>query len=307
MDGPAAKALGDLARRRWFRATREAVLPIQQEGLDPWPEGVEPDLTDVDVGVARTEPAWGRRPVVKENLDLHLDAIRRAKRLIYLENQYFTSPVIAQALAERLAEPGGPEIVLVSTTESPSWFDRLTMDTARAEVLRQLEAADRENRFTAFCPRTEEGQRIIVHSKVTIIDDEFLRIGSTNLNNRSQGFDTECDVATVADTDEGRTFVRRLRHRLIAHFMAVDGEAYGAAEALSPSVGQAILSFGGDRLVQLGIEAPTRFDCFVAEWQFGDPQGSDDAWWPWLRRRRSRQARLQSPVVETSKSITSGR
>ena len=307
MDGPAARALGDLARRRWFRATREAVLPIQQEGLDPWPEGVEPDLTDVEVGVARTEPAWGRRAEVKENLALHLDAIRRARKLIYLENQYFTSPVIARALIDRLTEPGGPEIVLVSTTESPSWFDRLTMDTARAEVLMRLEAADHENRFTAFCPRTAEGQRIIVHSKVTIIDDEFLRIGSTNLNNRSQGLDTECDVVTVADTDEGRAFVRRLRHRLIAHFMAVDGEAYGAAEALSSSVGQTILSFGGDRLVQLGLEPPTRFDRFMAEWQFGDPHGSDDAWWPWLRRRRSRQARLESPAADTSKSITSGR
>ena len=197
--------------------------------------------------------------------------------------------------------------MLISTTESPSWFDRLTMDTARAEVLMRMEAADHENRFTAFCPRTEEGQRIIVHSKVTIIDDAFLRIGSTNLNNRSQGLDTECDVATVADTEEGRAFVRRLRQRLIAHFMAVDGEHYGAAEALSPSVGQTILSFGGDRLVQLGVEPPTRFDRFMAEWQFGDPHGSDDAWWPWLRRRRSRQARLESPTAETSKSITSGR
>ena len=307
MDGPAAKALGDLARRRWFRATREAVLPIRREGPDPWPDGVAPDLTDVDVGIARTEPAWGRRAEVKENLTLHLDAIRRAERLIYLENQYFTSPVIAQALAERLAEPGGPEVVVVSTTESPSWFDRLTMDTARAEVLRRLEAADCEGRFIAFTPRTEEGDRIIVHSKVTIIDDVFLRIGSTNLNNRSQGFDTECDVATLPETEAGRAFVRRLRRRLIAHFLAVDTDAYAAAEDLSPSVGAAILSFEEERLTRLGTAPPTRFDRFMAEWQFGDPQGSDDAWWPWLRRRRSRQARLASPVAETSKSITSGR
>ena len=304
MDGPAAKALGDLARRRWYRATREAVLPVRSDH-DPWPEGVSADMTDVQVGVARTEPAWGRRPAVRENLALHLDCIRRARRLIYLENQYVTSPVIAQALVERLAEPDGPEIVIISTAESPSWFDRLTMDTARAEVLRRLEAADVHDRFTAFCPRTPAGDRIIVHSKVSIIDDELVRIGSTNLNNRSQGFDSECDVAALASTDEGRAFARRLRCRLIAHFLGVDTDAYAAAEALSPSVGATILSFGGSRLVQLGVQRPSRLDRIMADWQFGDPHGSDDAWWPWMRRRKGWPAALQAP--ETSKSIASGR
>ncbi len=307
MDGPAARALSDLARRRWFRATREAVLPIRADH-DPWPDGVEADLTDVEVGVARTDPAWGRRPLVRENLSLHLDAIRRARRLIYLENQYVTSPVIAQALAERLREPDGPEVVIVSTAESPSWFDRLTMDTARAEVLRRLEAADLHDRFTAFCPRTEEGERIIVHSKVSIIDDELVRIGSTNLNNRSQGFDSECDVAAVAATDEGRAFARRLRRRLIAHFLGMGTEAYAAAEDLSPSVGRAILSFGGDRMIRLGVQAPRRLDRIMAEWQFGDPHGSDDAWWPWMRRRKGWPRLAQSPDGgDTSKSIASGR
>lgn len=307
MDGPAAKALGDLARRRWFRATREAVMPVR-DGHDPWPEGVAVDLTDVQVGIARTEPAWGRRPAIRENLALHLDAIRRARRLIYLENQYVTSPIIAQALAQRLQEPDGPEIVIISTAESPSWFDQLTMDTARAEVLRRLEAADIHGRFTAFCPRTEGGDRIIVHSKVTIIDDAMLRIGSTNLNNRSQGFDSECDVAAVIDSDEGRAFTRRLRHRLIGHFLGVEAEAYGAAEALSPSVGRAILSFGAARLVPLGVQRPTRLDRIMADWQFGDPHGSDDAWWPWMRRRKGWPKALQAPdEAETSKSIASGK
>ena len=307
MDGAAAKALGDLARRRWFRATREAVLPVQGEH-DPWPQGLEIDLTDVDVGVARTEPAWGRRPAIRENLALHLACIRRARRLIYLENQYVTSPVIAQALAERLMEPDGPEVVVVSTAESPSWFDRLTMDTARAEVLRRLEAADLHDRFTAFCPRTEEGDRIIVHSKVTIIDDELVRIGSTNLNNRSQGFDSECDVAAEGRTDEARAFARRMRRRLIAHFVGVETEAYAAAEELSPSVGRAILSFGGSRMVQLGVQRPSPLDRIMADWQFGDPHGSDDAWWPWMRRRKGWPDALQAAdEVSSSKSIASGR
>ncbi len=39
---------------------------------------------------------------------------------------------------------------------------------------------------------------VYVHSKVMVIDDVLLRIGSSNLNNRSLGFDSECDVAIEA-------------------------------------------------------------------------------------------------------------
>ena len=62
-------------------------------------------IRDAPLGISRTEPKWAGRVEVRENEALHLEAIRRARRLIYFENQYFTSPVIAAALAERLAEP----------------------------------------------------------------------------------------------------------------------------------------------------------------------------------------------------------
>ncbi len=60
------------------------------------------------MAIARTEPKWRGRGEVRENETLYLEMIRRARRLIYLENQYFTSPVIAAALAERLAEASRP-------------------------------------------------------------------------------------------------------------------------------------------------------------------------------------------------------
>lgn len=293
MDGPAARALGDLARERWYRATWERTTPDNVDG-DPWPDAVEPALTDVPVGIARTEPRVRGRLEVRENEALHLEAIRRAKRLIYLENQYFTSPVIAAALAERLAEPDGPEIVLISTGRSPSWFDGLTMDTARAEVLYRLEQADAYNRFTAFSPRTAEGERIIVHAKMSIIDDQLLRIGSTNLNNRSQGLDTECDVAAEPSNEEGREVIRRFRQRSLGHFIGVSGETFAQAEAIMGSVGQAILTFGSDRMTLLGSTAPSRVERVFAEWQLGDPMSSTDAWRPWKRLNRTHRTRPRS-------------
>ncbi|MBF0664148.1 MAG: phospholipase, partial [Brevundimonas sp.] len=290
MDGAAARALGDLARERWRRSTGERTLP-DEAGDDPWPDGVEPDLLDTPVGIARTEPGWAGRAEVRENEALHLDAIRRARRLIYLENQYFTSPRIAAALAERLAEPDGPEVVLVSTGGSPSWFDQMTMDTARSEVLFRLEQADCRNRFFAFAPHTREGDRIIVHAKVSVYDDEMLRIGSTNLNNRSFGFDTECDVAAVPGTEEGRAAIARFRHRTIGHWIGVSAEEFAAAEAVVGSVGEAIQRFDTGRMKALGAKPPSGLEQFIAEFQLGDPTSPADAFRPWKRRSRSQRAR----------------
>ena len=291
MSGPAAKALGDLARERWFKATWERTVPETVEG-DPWPEGLAVGFRDTPVGIARTEPGFGGRHEVRENERLHVEAIRGARKLIYMENQYFTSPVIAKALAERLDEEDGPEIVLVSTGRSPSWFDSITMDTARAEVLFRLESADRHNRFSAFSPKTEKGERIIVHAKVTVIDDVLLRIGSTNLNNRSLGFDTECDVAIAPRDEAGRQAIRRFRHHTIGHFIGVSEEAFAAAEAVCGSIGEAIMKFDSGRMSPLGAAPPSLVERTIAEFQLGDPTSPRDAFRPWKRRNRSQ--RLQA-------------
>lgn len=299
-DGPAAHALGDLARIRWYRATGERVRLSSGEG-DPWPEAIEPMLTQVEVGVARTMPKWGRHHGADESLRLHLDHIARARKLIYLENQYVTSPRIAEALAARLAEPDGPEVVIVTTLRAPSWFDQMTMDTARAEVLHALEEVDVHGRLSAWAPVTEECGRIIVHSKVSIIDDQVLRIGSSNLNNRSFGYDSECDIA-AAPGPGGEGVIRAFRHRLIGHFLGVDTATYASCEALSDSVGAAISTYGQTRMVQLGTQGASRFERMVAEFQLGDPNSPADDFRPWKRRRRMKAA---THTIE--KSITNGR
>jgi phosphatidylserine/phosphatidylglycerophosphate/cardiolipin synthase-like enzyme len=288
MDGDAARALGDLARERWFRATWERTRPDHVDS-DPWPDGVIPDLQDVPVGVSRTEPRWAGRREVREIEILHLEAIRRAKKLIYFENQYFTAPRIAAALAKRLEEPDGPEVVLISTGQSPSWFDHWTMDTTRSEVLYRLEQADRHDRFHAFSPMTENGARLIVHAKVSVIDDQVLRIGSANLNNRSMGFDTECDVAVEPGTEQGEAAIRNLRQTSIAHFIGAPTEAYRMAEELTGSVGKAIQRFSEGRMTPLGADPPSRLEAFIAEWQLGDPASTGDAWRPWKRRNPSQR------------------
>lgn len=310
VDGPAARTLGDLARDRWARATGERLEPVE-EASDPWPQTITPDLRDVTLGVARTEPSRRKRPGVRENEALHVESINQAKKLIYLENQYFTSPIIAAALARRLDEEDGPEIVIISTGASPSWFDKATMDGARAAILRRLRAADVYGKLSAWRPQTAAGRNIIVHSKVTIIDDRLIRVGSTNLNNRSCGFDTECDVAV--ELSDASALIRGQRQGLISHFLDVDQQAFADAEARTGSVAGAVEALNHGRLAPLTDKDPGWWGRFIAEYQLGDPSSPADAWRPWRRLRLSHmlkreiQAALAEATASTSKSITSGR
>ncbi len=69
-----------------------------------------------------------------------------------------------------------------------------------------------------------------VHSKLMVIDDRFVRLGSANSSNRSMGFDTECDLAIEsADKPEVETAIARFRNNLIAEHLGTSAEQVAAA------------------------------------------------------------------------------
>ncbi len=294
VDGEAARDLGQLFRNRWERSSGEILLaPVEPaqgeaaEGPDPWPPGVPVALRNAFVGLARSEPKWRHHPEVRETERLHLASIAAAQTLIYMENQYFASPIMAEALAARLEQPEGPEIVLLSTQHSPSWFDQMTMDRTRLLFLKRLREADRYGRLTAVCPVTPGGRSIIVHSKLSIIDDQLVRIGSANLNNRSTGFDTECDLAIEAKDAADRAAIAGFRAALVGHWIAQPGEALAAALAAQGSLARAIKALddpGRPRLQPIEPKPIGRFASFIATYHLGDPAGPKDSWAPWLRR-----------------------
>jgi phosphatidylserine/phosphatidylglycerophosphate/cardiolipin synthase-like enzyme len=292
VEGPVARALGDLVRARWARSDGERLEPAEPPAADEsyWPAHTAVDFNDVTVGVARTEPDWRDLPEVRETERLHLASIAAARRLIYLENQYVTSPIYAEALAARLREPDGPEVVIVNTAHSPSWFDQMTMDRTRSTFLKRLKESDAHGRFHAFCPYTREGtDAIIVHSKVSIIDDQLLRAGSTNLNNRSAGFDTECDVAMEAgpDGEETRAAIRRFRSRLLAHYVGCSTDAFHDAHLRTGSLAAAIAELDtgpARRLRPLEPEAQGPLANLISAFHLGDPADPADSWRPWRRR-----------------------
>jgi phosphatidylserine/phosphatidylglycerophosphate/cardiolipin synthase-like enzyme len=205
-----------------------------------------------------------------------------------MENQYFASPLIAAELAKRLREPDGPEVILVSTEHSPSYFDRVTMDRTRLSFIKTLKSADRHGRFRAYSPVTTLGRTIIVHAKLTIIDDSLMRIGSANINNRSLGFDTECDMSFEAASAANRAEITRLRNRLLAHWLGCPQPPMEAAIRKAGHVGAALEELrksGFCRLRPIEPKPLHPLAAFIAAHHLGDPVGPNDSWRPWKRKR----------------------
>jgi phosphatidylserine/phosphatidylglycerophosphate/cardiolipin synthase-like enzyme len=111
-----------------------------------------------------------------------LAAIASAKRTIYFEGQYFAARCIGEALAARLREPDGPEIVVVNPLQACGWVEERAMGAARKRLLAHLRDSDRYDRFRIYRPVTTKGLPIYVYAKVLSVDDRLLRIGSANLN-----------------------------------------------------------------------------------------------------------------------------
>ena len=189
-------------------------------------------------------------------------------------------------------------MVVISTEHSPSWFDRMTMDKTRSALIRRLQGADRHGRFHAFCPETDAGRTVIVHAKHTIVDDRWLRAGSTNINNRSSGFDTECDVMIEAAEDDAETRAAIHRHRChtIGHFLNRTGEEVEAAVEREGSIHKAIEVLDDGPLRRLRLLGPVPIGplaALIAVNHLGDPVTPADSWRPWRRRRDLRDGLRQ--------------
>jgi phospholipase D1/2 len=275
VDGEAAEALAKVARQRWACATGRTLKPANASG-DPWPAHLPVDFEGVALGIACTSPAYAGAQEVKQVEALYLDMIARAREYIYIENQYFTSQKIAEALAKRLAEPEGPEIVLVTRALSHGWLEEATMQRLRTRHVRELRAADTHGRFHACCPFVAglcEGMCVDCHSKVMIVDDEWFRIGSSNISNRSMGIDTECDVVIAAQGNAAvRETIRKYRDRLLAEHLGESEETLKAELARSASLIKAIRGLGGENRRLSTLEAPEIPEGLLTMAAIGDPE-----------------------------------
>jgi phosphatidylserine/phosphatidylglycerophosphate/cardiolipin synthase-like enzyme/uncharacterized membrane protein YdjX (TVP38/TMEM64 family) len=235
VDGAAAAALAELFAERWQWAGGSPLPPLPATQTpdpddDPWPDGVPVLLREQPVAIARTLPEYAGRPEVRESEQLYLDIIGRARELLYIENQYLTSRIIGDALCRCLERRQGPDVVIVLPRETGHWLEQHTMDVLRARLLSRLRDADRHGRLRLYFPDAGSDGCMMVHAKLIIADDRVLRLGSSNLSNRSMGLDSECDLCIVAADADQQAVIRTLRQRLLGMFLSRSPADVDAAE-----------------------------------------------------------------------------
>lgn len=292
MTGDAAKAVRELAHERWRRATGET-LRFERADHDVWSDDLAPQFRNVPIAIARTEPGWRDKPPVEEIAELTIDLIKSARHSIYIEQQYFGARNVRAALRESLSRRNGPEIVVMATRSVHSFIERVFLGENRDRMVRLLRRVDRYNRLRVFypiVPGTKGPCDVLIHSKVMVVDDRFVRVGSANMNHRSMGVDTECDVVIEATDAASAAAVAAVRSQLIGEHLGVTPQVLDDAVAREGSLIRGIESLNrGERGLrpypEINIDGPTRF-------HFGtvlfDPYRPFEPLW-WRSRRRMRK------------------
>ncbi len=298
VSGEAARALGELARTRWEHATGERIA-APPAAPQIWPEGLDPLLRDSEVAISRTQPAHAGREEIHEIESLYLAIIAATRRTLYIESQYFASRLLAEAIATRLAEPEGPEVVVVNPESAQGWLEEAAMGSARARLLAIVRNADVHGRFRLYTPVTDRGNAIYVHAKIVVMDDRLMRVGSSNLNNRSLGFDTECDLSVEAlrggpDEADRRARIGGLRNRLLAEHLGVAPTTVKRAiDTTGGSLIDAIEALRGPGRSLVPFEPPefgVAADALLRENDLLDPELPAHRW------RRGRLRRLRQRI-----------
>ncbi|MCX7285290.1 MAG: phospholipase D-like domain-containing protein [Novosphingobium sp.] len=297
VENDAAAALGELSRMRWERAGGSPLQPCKPQQESPWPAAVNAEFQFVEMGISRTRAEYEDCPPVFEIESLFLEQIARAKRFIYAENQYFASRKIAEAIARRMAEPDPPEIFIVTAQNADGWLEQKAMDSARARLVRSIGEKDTRNRFSINIPYTANGTPIYVHAKLMIVDDEILRVGSANMNNRSLGLDSECDVhidSTVEGNGAATSAITNLRHRLLAEHCGVSPERMAETLNSGATMREAVerLSHPGRRLERLVLAELTEAEKTLADQEVLDPETPAEFFEPFAKKSLFSRSRI---------------
>ena len=311
MEGEVATALAEIGEGRWDRAGGGDLPEIEASTESLWPEKLPVQFENVEIGIARTRADYRDCSAVREIEALFRRHIREARRFIYAESQYFASRAVAEAIAARLQQPDPPEIVIVHPANADGWLEQQAMDHSRAALVRAINEADPQDRFSLWMPYTGETP-IYCHAKMMIVDDAVLRIGSANLNNRSMGLDSECDVfidSRRPANAHAAAPIAALRCSLLAEHLGLREEdvaplleRYGSMRTLIVNEGSA----AGRHLKRYRPPVLGEIERKLAESELLDPERPDDMFEPFAKgglfRQGGRLARLRERALRRRKA-----
>jgi phosphatidylserine/phosphatidylglycerophosphate/cardiolipin synthase-like enzyme len=220
--GPVVQDLDTTFRERWhdpMPLDSENPLAYVRDRLrkadltpDPLPEQppVPPPAGRHVAQVLRTYPAVrprysfapaGERSIARG----YAKAVRRARRLIYLEDQYLWSTEVARLFADALRDQ--PDLHMVAVVPRyPDIDGPLALPpnvVGRELALRACRAAGGE-RVHVFDLENHESTPVYVHAKVCVIDDVWASVGSDNFNRRSWTHDSELSCAVLDEERDER-------------------------------------------------------------------------------------------------------
>lgn len=199
------------------------------------PHAVQPLRTYPDAHFAYSFAPNGERSIARG----YTKAVKRAKRLIYLEDQYLWSRQVAHLFAEALRD--NPQLHLVAVVPRfPDVDGRFALPPNQIGRHKAVEACRRvsADRVHVFDVENHVGTPVYVHAKACVVDDVWACVGSDNFNRRSWSHDSELSCAVLDDTrdersprdpsgrgDGARVFARDLRLRLLREHLdrAADG------------------------------------------------------------------------------------
>ncbi|MEW5803660.1 MAG: phospholipase D-like domain-containing protein [bacterium] len=220
-----AGQLVELFKIRWQRSGG-GVLDLPPPLENPYfkiDQGISIVAEQVALSQTQGKSVFPIQESIQEIRSLYIDAIHAAERLIYIENQYFSSQAVYTALIERMADPDRSRlaIVIIVPDRMHAFFEEIGMGIAQVKMLRSLaEVASRNGHLLGiFYPAssTQNGREIstYVHAKLLLIDDRFLTVGSANIANRSMGLDSELNVSWEATSARQGQLIRSIRQARI--------------------------------------------------------------------------------------------
>jgi phosphatidylserine/phosphatidylglycerophosphate/cardiolipin synthase-like enzyme len=163
------------------------------------------------------------------------------------------------------------------------------MSGARAELMEAIRKCDKHGRFRLFYPVTEKREDIYVHSKITIVDDRMIRVGSANFNNRSMGLDSECDLlidGSLPENKFAKDVIADLHADLLAEHLGVSVDTVQAKLAETGSLIRTIDALSGSEgrgLVVYVPEERTAAEKTLAKSEALDPESAGQEFEPLAR------------------------
>jgi phospholipase D1/2 len=278
VSGSVVRDLNDLFAARWQVASGKSLPDCEMNSKpDFWEENGDLEFRDIAIGIARTYHNPRESKPVCETEQLHIDAIRSARKLIYIENQYLSSSVIGNEIIKTLKADTGPEIVIILPLKTGGWLEQMTMDILRERLLFLFELADKHHRLRVYYPQFMDAEDHIlsIHSKLLIVDDQFMKVGSSNLSNRSMSLDSECDlVITSNENNQVAEQIMVCRHHLISEHLGISPKEYTIREEKSGDMISAIESSNNEnrRLSALAHNIDEKKAKNIAAMKIVDPE-----------------------------------